>query len=194
MRYALLSAFIFRSSICLSQLADDEIHDLKARRVDNDTSYVYWLPYESGKRFLLVQASNSKLSHKNELSADFKMKTGMLICAAREGVVIDLRYDSDSGGLKEENLGDGNYIVIQHNDGSVANYWHLRKDGVLVKLGDNIRKGQAIARSGNTGYSAFPHLHFQVVDKDGKQILTRFYTKNGVRYLRPGKWYRAAHN
>lgn len=194
MKYSLFSVFIFHSSICLSQLADDEIHDLKMGRVDNDTTYVYWLPYESGNRFLLVQASNSKFSHKNELSADFKMKPGTLICAAREGVVIDLRDDSDSGGLKEENLGDGNYVVIQHSDGSIASYWHLQKDGALVKLGDNVKKGQAIARSGNTGYSAFPHLHFQVVDKDGKQILTRFYTKKGARYLRPGKWYRAVHN
>ncbi len=84
--------------------------------------------------------------------------------------------------------------MIQHIDGSIASYWHLQKDGTLVKLGDNVKKGQAIAMSGNTGYSAFAHLHFQVVDKDGKQILTRFYTKKGARYLGPGKWYKAVHN
>jgi murein DD-endopeptidase MepM/ murein hydrolase activator NlpD len=193
MKLILLSLFILHSLSGLSQLTDNEVYDLKAGRVKEDTSYVYSLPYEPGKSCLLVQASNSTLSHKNELSADFKMKPGTLICAAREGLVIDLKYDSDIGGLKEANLADGNFIVIRHNDGSVAKYWHLQKDGVLVNLGDPVKKGQPIAKSGNTGYSAFPHLHFQVVDKTGRQLLTRFNTRKGVRYLRPGRWYRAVH-
>jgi hypothetical protein len=185
--------FILYSCCGLCQLTDKEIYDLKGGRIIKDTSYVYWLPYEDHKSCLLVQASNSKLSHRDELSADFKMKSGTLICAAREGLVIELKYESDIGGLKEENLADGNFIIIKHSDGSVAKYWHLQKNGVLVKLGDQVEKGQAIAKSGNTGYTAFPHLHFQVVDKTGRQLLPRFNTKKGVRYLRPGKWYRAIH-
>jgi murein DD-endopeptidase MepM/ murein hydrolase activator NlpD len=178
---------------CLGQLTDAEIYDLKGGRVKNDTSYVYWLPYESGKRYLLVQASNSKMSHRDELSADFKMKTGESICAAREGIIIDFRSNSDKGGLQEENLADGNFVKVQHADGSIAKYWHLQKNGVEVKVGDKVQKGQVIGKSGNTGYTAFPHLHFQVIDKSGKQILTRFQTKKGIKYLRPGKWYRCVH-
>ncbi|RYZ20580.1 MAG: hypothetical protein EOO16_16230 [Chitinophagaceae bacterium] len=45
--------------------------------------------------------------------------------------------------------------------------------------------------SGNTGYTAFPHLHFQVRDSAGKELLVRFGTAKGARYLRPGHWYRA---
>jgi murein DD-endopeptidase MepM/ murein hydrolase activator NlpD len=193
MRLVLTLIFILYSCCALCQLTDNEIYDLKDGRILEDTSYVYWLPYEDHKSYLLVQASNSKLSHKGELSADFKMKSGTLICAAREGLVIELKYESNIGGLKEANLADGNFIFIKHNDGSVAKYWHLQKNGVLVKLGDQVEKGQAIAKSGNTGYTAFPHLHFQVVDKTGRQLLPRFNTKKGVRYLRPGKWYRAMH-
>jgi len=178
---------------CFCQLTDEQIYDLKGGRAPKDTSYVYWLPYESGKRYLLVQASNSKMSHRDELSADFKMKNGEAICAARDGVIIALRSDSDKGGLHEENLADGNFIKVQHNDGSIAKYWHLQKDGVEVKVGDKVEKGQVIGKSGNTGYTAFPHLHFQIVDKSGKQILPRFYTKKGIKYLRPGKWYRCIH-
>jgi murein DD-endopeptidase MepM/ murein hydrolase activator NlpD len=155
---------------------------------------VYWLPYQKGKSFFLVQAANSNMSHKDELSLDFKMKKGSTICASREGTVIDARGDSDKGGLKEENLGDGNYIIILHSDSSISKYWHLEKDGVYVQVGDYVKKGQVIGVSGNTGYTAFPHLHFQVNDKNGRQILTRFHSKNGDIYLRPGNWYKCVHN
>jgi murein DD-endopeptidase MepM/ murein hydrolase activator NlpD len=129
------------------------------------------------------------MSHKGEYALDFKVKEGTIICAAHEGKVIAARSDSDKGGLKNENLSDGNYISIQHIDGSVAHYWHLKKQGVLVKLGDLVGKGQHIGYSGNTGYSAFPHLHFEVVQY-GKQVPTRFATKKGVKYLRPSKFYK----
>src|SRR6188768_3782327 len=115
MRFFLSFFLVSSSFFCFSQLTDDQIHDLKGGRVKEDTSYVYWLPYASGKRYLLVQASNSTMSHKNELSADFKMKTGEVICAAREGIIIDFRSDSDRGGLHEENLADGNFVKVQHN-------------------------------------------------------------------------------
>ena len=69
-------------------------------------------------------------------------------------------------------------------------YWHLRKDGVTVNLSDTVKKGQLIGYSGNTGYTAFPHLHFQVQDKNGHDIATRFLTKKGAIYLRPSKYYK----
>jgi murein DD-endopeptidase MepM/ murein hydrolase activator NlpD len=161
--------------------------------MQDDTSYSYWLPYEKGHSYFLVQAANSKMSHKNELALDFKMKKGSKICAAREGVVIDAHGDSNKGGLKEENLADGNYIIILHNDSSIAKYWHMDKDGVYVTVGEYIKKGQIIGSSGNTGYTAFPHLHFQVNDNSGKQIMVRFRSRSGDIYLRPGKWYRGVH-
>jgi murein DD-endopeptidase MepM/ murein hydrolase activator NlpD len=61
----------------------------------------------------------------------------------------------------------------------------------LVNEGDTVHMGQHIGFSGNTGYSAFPHLHFQLQDASGKDVPSRFYTCKKVRYLRPGKWYRA---
>ncbi len=177
-----------------AQLDDKTIYDLKSGRILNDNSYVYWLPVENGKKCFLIQAYNSKMSHKNELSLDFKMKKGTHIFAAREGVVEEIKDDSDEGGLRDEYLSKGNHIIIRHPDGSKAMYWHLQKNGVLVKAGDTVTKGQYIALSGNTGYTAFPHLHFEVIDKNGRQIPTRFLTKKGIRYLRPAKWYRCTWN
>lgn len=177
------------NSFC--QLTDKEIRDLKTGRTRDDSSYIYWLPYEKGSRYLFVQGANSSFSHKGELSFDFKMKKGSKICASREGTVIATKSDSDKGGLKDEFLSDGNHIVIQHQDGSIAQYWHLEQNAVLVKVGDFVKKGQVIGLSGNTGYTAFPHLHFQIIDANGKQILPRFQTKKGLIYLRPGRWYKS---
>ncbi|RYY59766.1 MAG: M23 family metallopeptidase [Chitinophagaceae bacterium] len=173
-----------------SQLTDAEIIDRKMGRLQPDSTYVYSLPYQSGKRFLFIQGANSKMSHRNELSFDFKMKTGSGICAVRDGVVIGVKEDSNKGGLKDEFLSEGNHIVVRHEDGSVAQYWHLEMNGVLVEIGDSVKQNQVIGRSGNTGYTAFPHLHFQLLDPAGKETLPRFNTKKGTVYLRPGKWYK----
>ena len=197
MRSVVVFIMIGYPAACFSQTNGYSIHDLKGGRFKDDSSYVYSLPFENRKKVFLIQAYDSKMSHKGELALDFKVKKKTKICAARDGIVISAREDSDKGGLKPANMSDGNYISIQHYDGSVAHYWHLIKNGVLVNVGDTITKSQVIGLSGNTGYSAFPHLHFEVVGNDGagntKQLATRFYTNKGTVYLRPGHFYRALH-
>jgi len=193
-----LFLFLFLSfTRCFSQ---DQYspEDLKNGKFKNDSSYIYSLPFETNKKVYLVQGYESKIfSHKGERALDFKVKEGTKVCAARDGVVISFREDSDAGGLKKEHLSDGNYISIRHNDGSVAHYWHLQKDGVVVNMGDSVKTGQWIALSGNTGYSSFPHLHFEVQRDNGlgdyEQLATRFYTNKGILYLRPGEFYRVRH-
>jgi murein DD-endopeptidase MepM/ murein hydrolase activator NlpD len=169
-------------------------HQLKDGQFKEDRSFIYSLPFASGKKVFLVQGYESMFSHKNSKALDFKIKTGTAVCAARAGVVTAVRSDSDRRGLNQENLADGNYIFIQHDDASVAQYWHFKKDGVLVKPGDTVTAGQLIGYSGNTGYSAFPHLHFEVhgYDANGNYtgLPTRFYTQEGFVYLMPGKFYR----
>ena len=190
MKYSLLFLFLSYSFAASAQLTDKEIRDLKGGKVKPDNSFIYSLPYAKGSKFLLIQAYNSNMSHKDEISLDFKMKKGSKVCAARAGVVTAIKKDSDVGGLKDEYLSQGNHIIIKHDDGSEAMYWHLKKDGVLVAVGDTVTQGQHIGYSGNTGYTAFPHLHFQVYDAAGKNIATRFFTKKGIICLRPGKYYR----
>jgi murein DD-endopeptidase MepM/ murein hydrolase activator NlpD len=170
---------------------DPSLRDLKAGRYTADTSFVYLLPFQGGKSYFLVQAYQSNLSHKGEYALDFKMKEGTTVCAARGGVVEGLRQDSKAGGLKPEMLSEGNYVIIRHPDGSQGLYWHLQQGSVRVAVGDTVEAGQPLGRSGNTGYSAFPHLHFEVVHPVRGQVPTRFHTSRGVRYLRPGRWHRA---
>lgn len=183
-------------SVSIAQ-SDYSIRELKNGKFKDDSSYVYTLPFKHKKKVFLIQGYESMFSHKGERALDFKVKTGTTVCAARGGIVTAIREDSDKRGLKTENLSDGNYIYIRHDDGSEANYWHFKKDGVLVNVGDTVQTGQPIGLSGNTGYSAFPHLHFEVRGNDGKgnyvQLPTRFYTRQGILYLSPGQFYRAIH-
>jgi murein DD-endopeptidase MepM/ murein hydrolase activator NlpD len=171
-----------------------EVKRLQKGITKDDTSYIYGLPYEEGKSHLLVQGYFSSFTHRERAALDFKMKRGTKICAAREGVVVRLKEDGDRGGLKKRYRPYGNYVIIQHEDSSRAGYWHLQKDGVLVNVGDTVKKGQVIALSGKTGYSFTPHLHFLVWSTDNRrqwrQVATRFQTSKGVRYLRPLRKYR----
>ncbi|MFT5480276.1 MAG: murein DD-endopeptidase MepM/ murein hydrolase activator NlpD, partial [Bacteroidia bacterium] len=138
------------------------IADLKGGRVQDDSSYIYAFPFDVGKRVHLVQGYHSSFSHHGEYSSDFKVPIGTKVFCCRPGKVVQLKNDSEVGGLKEEYLNQGNHIVIEHEDGSLAGYWHLQFQSSSVKLNDSVAKGELIALSGNTGYSAFPHLHFMV--------------------------------
>jgi murein DD-endopeptidase MepM/ murein hydrolase activator NlpD len=172
---------------------DFSFKNLKDGKFSADSSYVYALPFEYGRSHFLVQGYDSKLSHRGEVALDFKMRKGSWVCAMRDGVVMEVKEDSNRGGLKRRHFSDGNYILVIHNDSSYAWYFHLAKEGAIVSVGELVTKGQHIGFSGNTGYSAFPHLHVEVVVHDGggfKQIPMRFQLRGGVYYLRPGNFYR----
>ena len=171
-----------------------EIKLLQKGIIKDDSSYVYALPYEEGKSYRLVQGYFGPFSHKERAALDFKMKRGTKITAARGGTVVRVKEDGDRGGWNRKYRPYGNNIVIQHEDGSRAGYWHLQLNGALVNVGDTVKKGQVIALSGKTGYSAMPHLHFMVWSFDPqrqwRQVPTRFQTSRGIKYLRPWKKYR----
>lgn len=165
---------------------------LRKGKLVDDTSYVYALPYEDGRSYRMIQGYFSHFSHRERAALDFKMKRGSKICAAREGVVVRVKEDGDRGGWNKKYRPYGNNIVIEHQDGTRAGYWHLQKDGALVNVGDTVARGQVIALSGKTGYAAVPHLHFMVWRSDAsgwQQVPTRFETRKGPQYLRSWKKY-----
>ena len=192
----LLSAVIVSSCSVSNNPMRREVKLLQKGITREDTSYIYALPYEEGKSYYMVQGYFSSFTHKERAALDFKMKRGSKICAAREGVVIRIKEDGDRGGMKRKYRAYGNYIIIQHADSSRAGYWHIQKEGALVNVGDTVKKGQAIALCGKTGYTFMPHLHFLVWSTDSKrqwrQVATRFQTSKGPRYLRPLRKYRKA--
>jgi murein DD-endopeptidase MepM/ murein hydrolase activator NlpD len=85
---------------------------------------------------------------------DFAAKEGTPVLAAAPGYVIFAGWTA----------GDGNMLMISHARGYVTVYKHNKS--LLKSVGDAVRRGELIARVGNTGKSTAPHLHFEVW-KDG---------------------------
>lgn len=71
----------------------------------------------------------------------------------------------------------GNFIVLALGDGQFAQYVHLQPDSLRVKAGEQVKRGQILARVGNSGDARWPHLHFQI--SDNSEILA----SEGLPYL-----------
>ncbi|MDF7671308.1 murein DD-endopeptidase MepM [Orbaceae bacterium ESL0721] len=81
---------------------------------------------------------------------DFAVSRGTTVLAVGDGEVVIAKY-SESAGY---------YIAIRHGRQYLTKYMHL--DKLLVKTGQQIKRGDKIALSGNTGRSTGPHLHFEL--------------------------------
>ncbi|WP_241191139.1 peptidoglycan DD-metalloendopeptidase family protein [Deinococcus psychrotolerans] len=81
---------------------------------------------------------------------DIVVPEGTLVRAARGGRVIESRADFARGW--------GWTIIVDHGDGWKTRYAHLSRN--LARVGDSVVRGQVIGRSGDTGRSTGPHLHF----------------------------------
>ncbi len=148
--------------------------------------YAYRIPFEKGKSVRVMQGFGGSFSHTGEdrYSIDWDVPERTPIYAAREGIVVETKSDSNQGGSNERKFIDhANYVRVLHDDGTRGHYAHLVKDGVAVRAGEKIRRGQFIGYSGNTGFSSQPHLHFQVSrvldGKDYETIPFRFRGEEG---------------
>ena len=81
---------------------------------------------------------------------DIGVPMSSTIVAADSGTVIETAWRGAYG----------NTVLINHGNGTATMYAHLSK--FLVKAGTAVKKGDAIAKSGSTGWSTGPHLHFEV--------------------------------
>lgn len=82
---------------------------------------------------------------------DFDVPYGTDVVATGDGTVVESGWNS--GGF-------GNLIVIDHGYGLQTIYGHL--SNIKVVKGQNVKRGQLIGISGNTGLSSGPHLHYQI--------------------------------
>ena len=144
-------------------------------------------PFSPQQQFPVSQGFQGEKTHKStdsEYAIDIAMPVGTAIHAARSGTVMDVEEDFNRGGTNVEKYGDkANHVRILHEDGTMGLYAHLDLASVAVRPGARIRAGQMIARSGNTGFSSGPHLHFVIQQNTGMKLVSlpfRFLTAEGV--------------
>lgn len=88
------------------------------------------------------------------------------IIATMSGDVIGVKSYCVEGVTTGDCGGYGNFVEIEHPDGTNTFYAHLQTDTVTVKVGDKVEQGQVIAQMGSTGGSTGTHLHFEVSIND----------------------------
>jgi len=102
----------------------------------------------------------------NHKGVDFAGKAGASVFAVADGVVT----------WSSKRYGYGELIEINHGNGYSTRYAHNSEN--LVVVGDEVKKGQAVALMGDTGRATGPNLHFEVLHQ-GKQV-------NPVNFIRQG--------
>lgn len=134
---------------------------------------VYRLPF-AGAPVRVDQGFEGAFSHQdlaNRYALDFALAEGTPVLAAREGIVLQVEGGFREGGPDRAGLaGDANQVRILHRDGSMAVYAHLAPAGISVSPGQWVKAGEQIGRSGHTGLSTAPHLHFAVQVNAGLRL------------------------
>jgi hypothetical protein len=98
---------------------------------------------------------------------DFEVPYGTDVYATGDGIVAESGWNS--GGF-------GNYIVIDHDYGIQTTYGHL--SNIRVSKGMNIKRGDMIGLSGNSGSSSGPHLHYQIEQYGDKKNPLNFFNND----------------
>ncbi len=121
----------------------------------SETPYV--LPYPVGAAYRMNLGNCSSTFHgptqPDRYGYDFVMPIGTALTASRAGRVVHVEASGRDGGFPN------NLVVVDHGDGTFAQYMHLTQGGADVEVGDRVDAGDAIGRSGNTGLAGRPHLH-----------------------------------
>lgn len=141
-------------------------------------------------RYLISQGFNSNFSHNkpaNRYALDIALPVNTPLYATKAGVVVAAVDNYVGGGLAPRYRGKANYLRLRHADGTMTLYAHLNTGSLLVGVGEQVRQGQRVAASGNTGYSSGPHLHIALqVERKGTRESIPF-TLQGRQPL-AGSW------
>ena len=176
----------------------------------------YVLPFKNGSQIKVLDLNylgkrfgNSE--PKNWKSIQFLAKPNDTVYASRKGVVVEIKNEYSEDNSSEFSYKNrANYIIIQHADGTLAKYGVLKKNSIMIKLGDNVFPHTPIAVVGTYDKPENSQLRFEVyyLDKEvldtyapkEKQTLTSkkhyyayinplFDTKDGVTSLISGEKY-----
>lgn len=92
------------------------------------------------------------------------------IIAAADGQIL-YKFDGNYDRSCVMGSGDWNAVYVQHADGSIAWYGHMKNGSLTTKnVGDMVSKGEFLGNVGSSGSSTGPHLHFEVYNSSSQLI------------------------
>ena len=165
-------------------------------RAKVDSLFQYILPFKKGKKITIYESSNLNEKYfgaekiESWKSYSTNSKTADSVFAMRKGIVVDLKNEFENDTLtKMVFTSKTNTILIEHEDGTYANYKGFKKNSFKVKLGDIVYPNTMLGtlnKFNNQNYT----LHFTIyyLNKDlsfntTKQTLKM--AKNSYGYLKP---------
>lgn len=138
------------------------------------TNYVPSAPSSSGFICPLAGRSKSDITtgfygYKNHHGVDFARNSkgvvnGLPVLAAKSGTVAISKALKRANGTYKSY---GEYILINHGDGTMSLYAHMQAGSRKVQAGAWVNQGQQIGNVGSTGNSTGPHLHFEIRSSSG---------------------------
>jgi murein DD-endopeptidase MepM/ murein hydrolase activator NlpD len=124
-------------------------------------------------------------------AVDFALEIGVPIIAVRKGIVHSVVDKYGRGKFDKRFLDLCNYVIIEHENEEFSAYVHLKR-GILVEEGDKVNARQLIGYSGLSGFTGYPHLHFEIMKVNPRtgdfvNIPARFKLKDEIKVLKSPK-------
>ncbi len=110
--------------------------------------------------------NNGLYTYNGHLGIDTSLLTfaeqdiGVPVFAALDGTVVQTRDGEKDRNTVWAGL-PANYVALDHGEGHITTYYHLRKNSVSATVGQVIKAGTQIGLTGSSGNSSAPHLHFE---------------------------------
>ena len=125
----------------------------------------YWYYYISS--YYGYRKNSNTGAEERHRGVDIAVPTGTVVYATHDGTVIEAAYDSYYE----------NYVVITDSKGYTTKYAHM--DSLTVSVGQSVKKGDTVGKSGNTGSSTGSHLHIECL-YNGEYYNPLFYFEVGT--------------
>lgn len=151
------------------------------------TKNIYRLPHHLGLKIQPEAAPSHRGQFQNAI--DFALEFGTSVYAALDGIVEEVtdQFD-DHGRLEAKCAGKDNSVVIRHTHNEFSYYVHLKKSSIAVKEGQKVTENQFLGLVGLSGFTGYPHLHFEVYKKNKEfnhpTLLVQFKYRNRIFTMR----------
>ncbi|MCX6239156.1 MAG: M23 family metallopeptidase [Bacteroidia bacterium] len=169
-----------------------------------DPDYPYLIPVKNGTSTEVFQVSNissilGKSGPTNWYCMGFNTNAGDTIYASRGGIVVENKMSIKEKDRDVWYSSDYNYVIILHDDGTVARYSQLENNKVFPQIGDKIIASQpiGIASAGNSQTRSHVYLlvyHVNIKTNESDYVLTKFCVSSiKPEILLPNTKYTARH-